>query len=443
MLVSPITARFWRTLLALMLASDAVILAVWTHRRAPGHLAGPEPPWIDGLVRSPSALAALAALACLGAFAFARRPGRALTALLAVACTHVLIDAFGYVFQDHIRSFFYSGALVSAWALAIIFTRVVLRGHRPGAALDQTLDTTGAAAAAAVLGAIYFNAGLSKLIFGGADWMNSAVIRLTSVLVSPAGGDAWDASLRAFVVDSPSLAATLAIATVALELQGLFFGLGRRARLLSGSGLLAFHIGTFVMSDIVFVQAVILLCAFTFPWAELAQRLHPRATAPTEAVTVGPHAPRRALTLAALVVGFVALAWLVPGAAPASKSHQNPFLVDTTSLPRFGPIHPGLALPRGLEVTGIHAAEGEVRIMVRGQAGEVILAFAPVPGDTAPGPYDVGSAALAWRAASVDMDAVSRSGEALAALLRSAATADGHRDMSAAWHRWREAADAP
>src|SRR6185295_4978241 len=104
----------------------------------------------------------------VSAVAFGWRPGRLWEGLLSLGALIVLSTAHAQLFGSPWRHLFYSGVCLSGWLLGLVVSR------RRGARLDESYARVGSIA---LLGAAYFNAGISKIVFGGAGWMSGLPIQ--------------------------------------------------------------------------------------------------------------------------------------------------------------------------------------------------------------------------------------------------------------------------
>jgi hypothetical protein len=104
--------------------------------------------------------------------AFAARPARLWEGLLALGALTLLSTAHAQLFGSPWRHLFYSGLCLAGWLLGLALSR------RRGAPMDESYARTGAIA---LLGAAYFNAGISKLVYGRWDWISAVPIQAVIV----------------------------------------------------------------------------------------------------------------------------------------------------------------------------------------------------------------------------------------------------------------------
>lgn len=213
------------------------------------------PTWVS-LVATLPGRAALVAVGLAGVVAFATRRASIAGGALALLALGLLSHAHTALNGAPWRHLFYSGLCLLGWLAGLVFAR--RRGH----ADDQRHAVAGMTA---LLGAAYFNAGLSKLVFGGVDWLAGETLRHAVVAQDGLVGAGPLHALRMLVVDRPSIAAALATATVAFELGGLLFLVGPRVRAAFAAGLVLMHLSILVLTGIAYVESMVLLLLFVLP----------------------------------------------------------------------------------------------------------------------------------------------------------------------------------
>jgi hypothetical protein len=188
-----------------------------------------------------------------GAVSFARAPGRVGAGLVTLGALTLLSTVHAQLFGSPWRHLYYSGLCLAGWLLGLMVSR------RRGAPTDESYARVGSIA---LLGAAYFNAGISKIAFGGTDWVSGATIQAVVVGQDGMVADGLLSLYRTAVVTAPPIAGFFSIATVAFELAGPLMLLGRRIRLVVALGLIAMHANIFLLTHIVYWEPVVLLLTF-------------------------------------------------------------------------------------------------------------------------------------------------------------------------------------
>lgn len=289
--------RYLRYVLAGVAALDAMELARGIHRSASNPPRQGAHPLALVMASTPClVVVAGIALGALLAFALRRSPLAAglvaLGALAILESTSATLAAAG-----HSRNYFAGGATLAGWLFGLAVAR---RIDRSG---DESFATAGATAS---LAATYFDAGLSKLLRSGVMWADAGA-RVAVLANHPIDDNSALGAYARFIAENGAAARALSIATLAVELGAFLFLFGPRLRMLWGTLLLAFHVNVALATRTIFyVQASILLAAFSYPWG--------RQSATVQA----PLDPVRTRTAVMHAAGWtaaaVALAWLARAA---------------------------------------------------------------------------------------------------------------------------------
>lgn len=300
--------------LSFILGVDLVVMAAWDHRYAdPDYLTPPQlaSSLADGSWHAVALLPGLpwivAAIGLASLVSHARRPASMVGGLVAVLCGGLLFAIHEYVRGQNDESHILSGAMMVGWVGGVLFARLV--GVR-GAPVD--IDRYGAIGAGAMIGAAYFNAGLSKLLVSGVGWADPRQIQTFLGAFVGTGEPELFTSLRFWALGSTFWCATFAWATLICELGGVLFPFGYRLRLLAGTGILVFHAGDLVFSNIIFAQPVVLIILFTYPWERLLWPSKVAAVRTPARLSSTRRAWGGAAAMVALVVGLVSLSWAAP-----------------------------------------------------------------------------------------------------------------------------------
>jgi hypothetical protein len=205
------------------------------------------------VVSRPSVTAAVAVIAIAAAVAFGRRAGRLWEGIVALGGLALFSTAHAQLFGSPWRHLFYSGICLTGWLLGLAVSR------RRGLPSDESYARTGAIA---LLGAAYLNAGISKLAFGGSDWLSALPIQAVIVGQSGLVADGLVSLYRSWVVNQPAVGAAFSLATVGFELAGPLMLLGGRTRLCVAIGLFAMHANIYVLTGILYWESMLLLALF-------------------------------------------------------------------------------------------------------------------------------------------------------------------------------------
>ncbi|MGH7790599.1 MAG: hypothetical protein ACRERC_27305, partial [Candidatus Binatia bacterium] len=255
------------------------------------------------LIARPAVAWPLALLGVAGVLAFARRAGRLLAGLLPLAALMLLSTAHGELFGSPWRHLYFSGLCLAGWLVGLAVAR--WRAAPDAEAWAQV-------GATALLGAAYFNAGLSKLLYGGTDWLSGFPIQ--AVVIGQDGMVADDllTGYRTWVVGVPGLAALFASATVAFELAGALMIAGARVRRWVALGLIAMHSNILLLTHILYWESMVVLLLFGFA----------PDPPPAAAVTIAQPRRSRWFVLAAGLLALGAILAVAHQARPPARSQR-------------------------------------------------------------------------------------------------------------------------
>lgn len=184
------------------------------------------------------------------AWRFARRANALAAGVVVLMALAFLSTVHAQIFGSPWRHLYFSGACLLGWLLGLEISR-----RREGAA-SEGLAHVGAVT---LLGAAYFNSGLSKLVFGGAEWLSGSVIQAIVVGQDGLAPGGWLSGYRIATANAPGWARICCIATVVLELAGPAL-VGRAiVRIPAALGLFAMHLNIFLLTDIPYLESMTLL----------------------------------------------------------------------------------------------------------------------------------------------------------------------------------------
>lgn len=434
------TALFGRIFLAGLMMADACVLSYGIMLKT-GAI---DSVWAGAAARAPETTSLivqalidhvwLLLLVCATTIAalavFVRKPGRVLAAVVALIAMGCLVETNGLVFQDYNRNFFLPGAMLMAWILGLLFARLL--GYKS----PRQAELFGALGATAMIGAVYFNAGLSKIVFSQGElgvWINPAVIRLTCIMENApqSSGQLWR-----WVAESPTIAADLAVATVLMELGGIFYAFGVRLRMFAAACCLGVHIGFLVLLHIIFTENVLLIIAFGFPWMRWFGGAVPAEHEDVEAVPL-----RRAHTVAVVVLTLLITIWVIPGGLATTiggKAGRPTAAVAgldaTRATGAFGPLALEASVGDGWVVHEIAVEQDHAAvILARGEVDRVKLLVGGPDGPLLSGPFHSWPVSLVYREATVPFDDFDAAARDVARRLKEAG---GQDDFAAAFKGW-------
>ena len=239
-----------RIVIAAVAALDLLSLALFIRMAR----AGAAPGGFAGLLSQTPIAAAVAALGIAAAISFARGRGRIASGATALVALALLSSVHAQLFGSPWRHLYYSGLCLAGWIAGLGVAR-----YR-GAPANESYARTGAVA---LLGAAYLNAGISKVVFGAADWATS--VPMQAVIIGQDGlvpGGVL-ATYRALIVETPLLATAFSLLTIVLELAGPLMLVGWRTRSLVAGGLFAMHVNILLLTgEILYWEAMLFLAVF-------------------------------------------------------------------------------------------------------------------------------------------------------------------------------------
>lgn len=376
---------------------------------------------------------AVVSIGVAGAVAFAWRPGRIWEGLVSLGALTLLSTAHAQLYGSPWRHLYYSGLCLSGWLLGLGLGR-----HR-GAATDESLARIGSIA---LLGAAYLNAGISKLAFGGIDWLSGLPIQAVVVGQDGLVADSILSSYRTWVAETPAAASLFAIATVGFELAGPLMIAGRKTRLCVALGLLAMHANIYVLTRILYWESMVLLVLLGFS-----------ADPPeTPAMAISSDSSDRRYTIAVTVLALCAFFAVIHQSHRFTQSHETkpvtgpgmvgtgPSMATAASAPtavtrQVGPLVVGETLPEGWSVDTLDVTTDGFIVGLSASAGRVTFEVTCAASEHR-SPFDLGAAHI-FHSNGLDSRNLQAVGSAVQEKVRRAA--DG-RDICEEVARWRTSA---
>ena len=216
-------------------------------------------------------------------------------------------------------------------------------------------------------------------------------------------------NISGWIALDPTLSAVLALATAVIQVGAWIFLLGPRARVVWGSLLIAFHLATLAILHIIYIEATVLLAAWTYPWSRLAAFVFERMPKAAEdrSAEVPDDAPisaRAGLGLSGVALAIVAFIWQLPTpraladnvratqlhetlpAAPGSTPAEPPQQDSHQVVDAFGPLRVGDAVG-SFAITELAVHRGEVRVVVAHGTTQVTFGTSGQSGSAHAGPH--------------------------------------------------------
>ncbi len=207
--------------------------------------------WFNHLVSAPLGRTITVAIGFVAALVFGKT-GRRTAGILALLCLAILSTAHAQLFGSPWRHMFFSGACLLGW----------LAGATAGAGTPAARRYA-RAGALALLGAAYTNAGISKLAYSGAKWLNGVAVQGSVIGQDGLVADSILSAYRTWTVTTPAVAIISSAATVAFELAGPLMLFGGTLGRFVAAGLIAMHCNIYLLTTYIFYwQSVVLLAAF-------------------------------------------------------------------------------------------------------------------------------------------------------------------------------------
>lgn len=370
--------RGLRVGLALVLAFDATIAANALSHAEVGEDSIRAVPWLLALGGRPLVVWALAAVAYLAAFMFARARRPIASGLVALAVLGALVGALTALQAMVPRNFYVTGTAVTGWLVGELVEWARRRRGEPVAS-PGALPEAGAAGA---LAAMYLSAAVSKLTLTGAEWLSPVTLESLVLTQHSLSDQSLLASYMRLVATTPSLATALAGAALVMQLFAPVWLIGPRLRAAWGTLFLAFHLNVFLLTGIPYLEPFALVLLFSYPWPKLAARLRRQAPGgEVEAPERGPALALVAIPLALALLGLAARTAVpeplrfVSGSlnAPAARSSRP----AEAPLARFGPLAVGEPLADGWRLDALELRGEEMRFWIARQDQRLYIAVVP------------------------------------------------------------------
>jgi len=411
-------APLLRATIAAVAAADLLSLVAFLHEARGESAIGA----IALVAQTPFALA-IAGLGVAAAFRFARAPGRIAAGAISLGALALLSTAHAQLFGSPWRHLYYSGLCLAGWITGLLVAR-----YR-GASRQEVWASTGALA---LLGTAYLNAGISKLVLGGGDWLTGLPIQAAIIGQDGLVPGGILHHYRMLVVETPALATALSMLTVAFELAGPLMLAGRRPRLLVAGGLLGMHLNILLLTtEILYWEAMVFLAVFAI-CADTAADLGEDATARPLGGALFAPAVVLLIVGAALAIRHQAVRFRELNRGATTTAVQQP---PPAVLQQVGPFVVGAALDGEWSIAFLATSASAITVTVQGDAGRARFELTCKNAEHE-SPFDLGPAHIFY-SKDLPFEALQGAGNALRDSLRRA-TAD--TDPCAAIETWRAAA---
>ena len=351
-----------------------------------------------------------------GAVSFGWRPGRLRSGAIALGALVLLSTAHTQLFGSPWRHMFFSGLTLLGWLLGSLMAR------SQGRPEDEAFAATGSRA---LLGAAYFSASLSKLLYGGLAWADGTSIQASVVNQTGMVADTWLNGYRVWVAHSPNVAVAFAVGTIVVEGLGLGFLGPRKLRAVAAFGLVSMHLNIFLLTGIMYWESITLLVLFGLPFREPPEQPAPQSKLDRFFVPL---------------VVVLGLSWVGSVAYQRSRYREpsppaEPATSVRTGLQSLGPFVAGTEL-EGWSLVLLEADAEALRLTAEGPPGRVVFELTCEPTENG-SPFDLGDAHI-FHEGPVPYEQLQVLGEAIR---RHSERGAAGGDVCETWRAWAAAAE--
>lgn len=415
--------RNWmRWVIASVLLMDIWFLR-WAHFVEPAP-ANPEAYWPEFLynVHTLSPLvSALLCVAAVSAVTFAMGKRTLLSGTICLAALVLLVESYTAHIGGPRRRYYTTGAVLGGWLFG-------LWAARRCDANESAANRFAEAAATGALVATYSGAAIQKLqhgVFSDGVSFRGTMLEHLPVDHPPA----FRAMVETFV-QHPSIAIALISGVVCIQALSVLYLMSRRLRMLWGTALICFHLGTLALLNIIYLEATLLFLAFSYPWQRWLT-IPAESAPPTANVTLG-----RLLTLlgtTGILVLFVAQL-PAPHAVPRRpdpvvefRPLETPAAPAPTEVDAIQGLQIGQVVADRWTVAGLAVLpESYLSIRVSDDSATLVFGASGPSGGAPEGPFSVGDLHLFYETnPEVEPGSFDAPGAALVAALSAGNTAPG------------------
>ena len=299
--------KIWRGTLLVITAAECCVqtgASLWQAQYRPAPIPGPY-----GFFANRGVTMALLAIITITALWRFLGPRASLAAgFVALAGMKICGETFERVFLVHHQDFYQGGALLMGAVLGEAYAHLAGVSAGRGAAERLEARRFGMTGALGMLAASYMAAGASKVLTGGIGWATSSTLRLMILSHGPVEGSDLSLAIPHWVAANPYVCLLLEVGTLIIQLGAFMLVVGPRARRLWAVLIVAFHLGIYVTSYILFLTPMLFALVVAIPWPAVLRRRRAAAGEPGEVEQMrarpGTHAGALLALAAALVVAM-------------------------------------------------------------------------------------------------------------------------------------------
>ncbi len=395
-----------RRLLALIAAADLAILGLWLLSEHPTGKAHPLAPHVLVALGSyPVVIAAALGVGLVCCLRFAQRRFALASGAGILIVSALFVEAQAAILGGPMRNFFYPGALLAGWMAGLGFARWLRM-------TDERAEQLAEAGACGVLAATYVSASLNKLGKLGAGFIDASTLRAIIVCHHDIDDTSVFGAYARAVVEVPWLGQALALATIVIQLGAVLYLFGPKLRMLWGSLLLGFHLNVLLLTHIPYVEPMVLLLAFSYPWGQGSREPVSKLRGAKLKHVVY---PLGCVLIVAAGLWMTDLTAYTRGHHGAQSRAAN---VDTTQavtpLRSFGPLTRGQPLAGGWTLQQILRRGAEVHLHIHHQQyGSVVIYVRDSGPHARLGPFSTANFDVGYRSSELDFAAFSLAGKTI------------------------------
>jgi len=261
----------WRGSLLLIMAAECCVqtgAAFWLGSFRPESFGG-----VYGLVaRSALLTVLLTTLTVVALWRFLGPRASLAAGIVALVGMKLAGETFARVFTVHHQDFYQGGAMLAGAVIGEAYARI--EGVQPDRSRAGALEARrfGMTGALGMLAGSYVAAGTSKLLGGGLGWATSSAIRLMVMAHTEVEGGFWSVGIPHRTAANPYVCMALEVGTLLVQLGAFMLLVGPLARRLWALLIVAFHVGIYLTSHILFLSPLLFAAVVAIPWARLLPR---------------------------------------------------------------------------------------------------------------------------------------------------------------------------
>jgi hypothetical protein len=300
----------WRRGVAACLFLDLgplTLLTLGAVEDTPDRLAALGAPWTV-LGRFPI-LAVLSVIALVATVGFARKPGRWLHGVVALAATGTLYMAAARLSDSPADWTLSGGIAVFGWVTGLLAARWLGYRWTDGPAAGRAAERLAGAAALAMLAASYVLGGLGKLDTAGLAWADGTTLRAVIAMFHDIDATGLRHEIQLVFLNSSWLTLAMSVAALVTELGAPALLIGPRARAIWSTLIIGFHLSVFVAAPILFLTPMVLFAILGYPWHRMRSGV--AAVPGSEPPSIDHARSRRLVPVGLTLLGVAACSTLV------------------------------------------------------------------------------------------------------------------------------------